>query len=214
MSGFEMGHNQVIVSGYLDSEFTLFRSMYGEDFYQAELAACRNSGRIDKIPILVSERLTNVHLCRRGQYVRVIGQFRSYNRLEGEHTRLILMVFAREITLEDQEQEMQRQANTIYVDGFLCKEAIYRKTPLGREIADFLVAVNRSFKKTDYLPCVCWGRNARYAQTLDVGSRILLWGRIQSRNYRKKILDGDDVNIIERTAYEVSANRMECPSSV
>ena len=213
MAGIEMGHNQVIVSGILETEFVLFRSMYGEDFYQADLAACRNSGRIDKIPILVSDRLANVHMCRRGQYVRVIGQFRSYNRQEGGHTRLILMVFAREIAIEEQSMEMQKQANKIYVDGFLCKEAIYRKTPLGREIADFLVAVNRSFKKTDYIPCVCWGRNARFAQSLDVGSRILLWGRIQSRDYRKKIIDGDDVGFIERTAYEVSANRMECPQS-
>lgn len=214
MAGIEMGHNQVIVSGILDTEFVLFRSMYGEDFYQAELAACRNSGKIDRIPILVSDRLTDIRGCRKGQFVRVIGQFRSYNKQEGDHTRLLLMVFARELAVEDPGLEMQRQANNIYVDGFLCKEAIYRKTPLGREIADFLIAVNRPFRKTDYLPCVCWGRNARYAQTLSVGSRILLWGRIQSRNYRKRIEEGDSISTIERTAYEISASRMECPSPV
>ena len=208
MSGIEMGHNQVIVSGILDSEFVLFRSMYGEDFYQAELAACRNSGRMDRIPILVSDRLTDISRCRKGQSVRVIGQFQSYNQQEGEHIRLLLMVFAQEFTIE--EEKHMAQDNAIFVDGFLCKQATYRKTPLGREIADFLIAVNRPFKKTDYLPCVCWGRNARYAQTLHVGSRIQLWGRIQSRVYKKKVTDGDETDIIEKTAYEVSANRMEC----
>jgi single-stranded DNA-binding protein len=211
MSGIEMGHNQVIVSGILDSEFVLFRSMYGEDFYQAELAACRNSGRMDRIPILVSDRLTDISRCRKGQSVRVIGQFRSYNQQEGDHIRLLLMVFAQEFTIE--EEKHTAQDNAIFVDGFLCKQATYRKTPLGREIADFLIAVNRPFKKTDYLPCVCWGRNARYAQTLHVGSRIQLWGRIQSRVYKKKVTAGDETDIIEKTAYEVSANRMECSAT-
>jgi single-stranded DNA-binding protein len=180
--------------------------MYGELFYRAELAALRSSGKTDQIPILVSDRLTDLSLCRRGQFVRVIGQFRSYNQQEGDRTHLLLMVFAREITVEAPAPVMQAQANTIFVDGYLCKDAVYRRTPLGREIADFLVAVNRAFRKTDYLPCVAWGRNARYAQTLDVGSRIQLWGRIQSREYMKKI---DEENIERRVAFEVSVSKLE-----
>lgn len=213
MAGIEMGQNQVIVSGVLETEFTLFRSMYGELFFRAELAAIRNSGRTDRIPILVSDRLTDIRQCRPGQFVRVIGQFRSYNQQEGDHTRLLLMVFAREITVESA-APLQAPANTIFVDGYLCKDAVYRRTPLGREIADFLIAVNRAFRKTDYLPCVAWGRNARYAQTLTVGSRIQLWGRIQSRVYRKKIPADGQIDIIEKTAYEVSASRLECPEAV
>ena len=152
MSGIEMGHNQVIVSGILDSEFVLFRSMYGEDFYQAELAACRNSGRMDRIPILVSDRLTDISRCRKGQSVRVIGQFRSYNQQEGDHIRLLLMVFAQEFTIE--EEKHTAQDNAIFVDGFLCKQATYRKTPLGREIADFLDCSQSCLQK-DGLPALC-----------------------------------------------------------
>ena len=140
----------------------------------------------------------------RGKYIEVLGQFRSYNRHESSRNRLVLSVFAREISLCEEEQNCIKP-NHIYLDGYICKNPVYRKTPLGREIADLLVAVNRPYGKSDYIPCICWGRNARYAEKFQVGEHIQLWGRIQSREYQKKISERE---VEKRVAYEVSASNL------
>ena len=134
------------------------------------------------------------------------GQFRSYNKHEETKNRLILSLFVRELNVLEDGEEMQHP-NQIYLDGYICKPPIYRMTPLGREIADVLLAVNRAYGKSDYIPCICWGRNARFAGKLEVGEHVAVWGRIQSREYQKK-LENDEV--INRIAYEVSVSKMEC----
>jgi len=141
----------------------------------------------------------------KGYKIAVTGQFRSYNRHEEKKNRLILSVFAREVEFINEIEESSK-SNQIYLDGFICKEPIYRKTPLGREIADLLIAVNRPYGKSDYIPCICWGRNARFASNFTVGSRCAIWGRIQSREYMKKLSEEEAV---KRVAYEVSVSKLE-----
>lgn len=165
----------------------------------------RLSDSSDVIPLMVSERLLDVQEDYKGLNVMVQGQFRSYNRHEERKNRLVLSVFAREIEFVDETPESSK-TNQIYLDGYICKEPIYRKTPLGREIADLLLAVNRPYGKSDYIPCICWGRNARFASNFSVGTRCEIWGRIQSREYMKRISD-DDAE--KRVAYEVSVSKLE-----
>ena len=160
---------------------------------------------LDIIPLMVSERLIDVTEDYQGYYIAVNGQFRSYNRHEERKNRLVLSVFAREIEFVESMEESAR-SNQIYLDGYICKEPIYRKTPLGREIADLLLAVNRPYGKSDYIPCICWGRNARFASGFAVGERCEIWGRIQSREYMKKL---DEETLEKRVAYEVSVSKLE-----
>lgn len=201
-----MDNNQVTVMGEIISNFTFSHEIFGEGFYMVDLRVQRLSESYDEIPVMVSERLVDVNEDFRGKNVCVNGQFRSYNRHEEHKNRLVLSVFAREITFLE-ELEESAKTNQIYLDGYICKEPVYRKTPLGREIADVLLAVNRPYGKSDYIPCICWGRNARFAGKLAVGEHVAIWGRIQSREYQKK-LEGDEV--INRVAYEVSVSKMEC----
>ena len=154
---------------------------------------------------MVSERLLDVSQDYEGEYIEVSGQFRSYNRHEEKKNRLVLSVFAREISFVEQEDNSVK-TNQIFLDGYICKPPVYRKTPLGREIADLLIAVNRPYGKSDYIPCICWGRNARYASAFQVGGHVLVWGRIQSREYVKKIAENETE---KRTAYEVSVSKLE-----
>ena len=165
----------------------------------------RLSESFDIIPVMVSERLLDVSDDYKGMLISVSGQFRSYNRHEERKNRLVLSVFAREIDFVDEIEESAR-TNQIFLDGYICKEPIYRKTPLGREIADLLLAVNRPYGKSDYIPCICWGRNARYASNFNVGERCAIWGRIQSREYMKKL---DEENVERRVAFEVSVSKLE-----
>lgn len=165
----------------------------------------RLSESSDVIPVMISERLLNTDEDYKGYRIAVTGQFRSYNRHEEKKNRLILSVFAREVEFINEIEESSK-SNQIYLDGFICKEPIYRKTPLGREIADLLIAVNRPYGKSDYIPCICWGRNARFASNFTVGSRCAIWGRIQSREYMKKISEEEAV---KRVAYEVSVSKLE-----
>ena len=160
--------------------------MFGEGFYILEVAVNRLSDQADIIPLMISERLIDVKQDYRGQTIEAIGQFRSYNRHEGTKNRLVLSIFVREYSFMEEFTDYTK-TNQIFLDGFICKEPIYRKTPLGREIADLLVAVNRPYGKSDYIPCIAWGRNARYASQFEVGSRLRIWGRVQSREYTKKI---------------------------
>ena len=198
-------NNQVTVMGEIVSDFSFSHEIFGEGFYMVDMAVKRLSESYDVIPLMVSERLIDVNGDYKGMYVCINGQFRSYNRHEERKNRLVLSVFAREIEFID-ELEESAKTNQIYLDGYICKEPIYRKTPLGREIADVLLAVNRPYGKSDYIPCICWGRNARYANGFKVGERCAVWGRIQSREYMKKLSENDVEN---RVAFEVSVSKLE-----
>lgn len=199
-------NNQVTMIGEIVSEFEFSHEVYGEGFYLVDISVSRLSDSVDYIPLMVSERLVDVTQSYSGETISVSGQFRSYNRHEEKKNRLILSVFVRELEFVD-EIEDDIKSNQIYLDGYICKEPIYRKTPLGREIADLLVAVNRPYGKSDYIPCICWGRNARYASAFEVGEHVQIIGRIQSRTYIKKL---SDTLTEERTAYEVSVSKLEC----
>lgn len=199
-------NNQVSVAGEIVSTFTFSHEVFGEGFYSLYIQVGRLSESYDVIPLMVSERLLDVKQDYRGKYIEVLGQFRSYNRHESSRNRLVLSVFAREVHVCDG-GESEMKPNHIYLDGFICKSPVYRKTPLGREIADLLVAVNRPYGKSDYIPCICWGRNARYAEKFQVGAHIQLWGRIQSREYQKKL---SETEVEKRVAYEVSVSKLEC----
>lgn len=198
-------NNQVTVMGEIVSDFSFSHEIFGEGFYMVDVQVQRLSECYDIIPVMVSERLLDVSASYVGMLICVNGQFRSYNRHEERKNRLVLSVFARELEFLDQMEENSK-TNQIYLDGFICKEPVYRKTPLGREIADVLLAVNRPYGKSDYIPCICWGRNARYASNFKVGERCAVWGRIQSREYMKKL---DEENVERRVAFEVSVSKLE-----
>ena len=170
-----------------------------------EVEVKRLSNSEDRIPLMISERLIDVTQDYTGEYIMVHGQFRSYNRHEEQKNRLVLSVFVREISFMEEEPDGTK-TNSIWLDGYICKEPIYRKTPLGREIADLLLAVHRPYGKSDYIPCICWGRNARYASGFEVGEHVQLLGRIQSREYVKRI---SDTETEKRVAYEVSVSKLE-----
>ena len=165
----------------------------------------RLSSSQDRIPLMISERLMDVTQDYTGEFIMATGQFRSYNRHDEQKNRLILSVFVREVSFIDEELDGAK-TNTILLDGYICKLPVYRKTPLGREIADLLLAVNRPYGKSDYIPCICWGRNARYASAFSVGGHVLIWGRIQSREYVKRTGENETE---KRTAYEVSVSKLE-----
>ena len=199
-------NNKVSVIGEIVSGFTFSHEVFGEGFYLVSLAVSRLSDQVDIIPLMISERLLDVTQDYRGRTVEAIGQFRSYNCHEGVKNRLVLSVFVRELNFLEEFTDCTK-TNQIYLDGYICKEAIYRKTPLGREIADILLAVNRPYGKSDYIPCIAWGRNARYASGFAVGARVKVWGRVQSREYTKKL---NETECEKRVAYEVSVSKMEC----
>ena len=201
-------NNRVCIIGEIVSEFTFSHEVFGEGFYIANVSVNRLSDMVDVIPLMISERLIDVTKDYRGMKIEVAGQFRSYNRHEGTKNKLVLSIFVRELRfLEDDEMpEEQSKSNQIFLDGYVCKPPIYRKTPLGREIADILVAVNRPYGKSDYIPCIAWGRNARFCQNLEVGTQVKVVGRVQSRMYEKKHEDGTVEN---RVAYEVSVGSLE-----
>ncbi len=199
-------NNKVCVIGEIAGTFEFSHEVFGEGFYLTELSVRRLSDQVDVIPLLISERLIDVSGDYRGQTIQVNGQFRSYNRHEGTKNRLILSVFVREVEFIEEFTDYTK-TNQIFLDGFVCKAPVYRKTPLGREIADLLVAVNRPYGKSDYIPCIAWGRNARYATGFEVGGRIRIWGRVQSREYTKRIGEEESER---RVAYEVSVSKLEC----
>ena len=199
-------NNQVTIMGEIISDFVFSHEVFGEGFYMVDVSVRRLSNSEDIIPLMVSERLIDVSQNYIGEFVMVSGQFRSYNRHDELKNRLVLSVFVREITFIDEEMDGAK-TNTILLDGYICKTPVYRKTPLGREIADLLLAVNRPYGKSDYIPCICWGRNARYASTFEVGEHVQIIGRIQSREYVKKIKETETQKI---TAYEVSVSKLEC----
>ena len=198
-------NNQVTIMGGIVSGFSYSHEIFGEAFYMVDVKVQRLSDSFDVIPMMVSERLIDVTADYQGYFIEVSGQFRSYNRHEERKNRLVLSVFAREISFVEEIEESAK-TNQIFLDGYICKPPIYRKTPLGREIADLLLAVNRPYGKSDYIPCICWGRNARFASGFEVGERCQIWGRIQSREYMKKL---DEEQAEKRVAYEVSVSKLE-----
>ena len=198
-------NNQVTMMGEIVSAFQFSHEVFGEGFYMVELGVSRLSNYSDYIPLMVSERLIDTEQDYTGQFIRISGQFRSYNRHEEKKNRLVLSVFVRELEFLDEIDENEK-TNQIFLDGYICKEPIYRKTPLGREIADVLLAVNRSYGKSDYIPCICWGRNARFASGFTVGCHIQIVGRVQSREYVKRISEEE---VEHRVAYEVSVSKVD-----
>lgn len=198
-----MGNNQANVIGIVEDEKELSHEVYGEKFYIFTLRVPRLSGMDDFLKVMASERLLSDCECIEGDRILVEGQFRSYNSVDTSQSKLVLTVFAK--TIEYAEEDM-KNANELYLNGYICKMPTYRTTPFGREITDMLLAVNRTYNKSDYIPIIAWGRNARYCKNFNVGDNIKVWGRIQSRNYQKRISDDE---VISKTAYEVSVNRLE-----
>lgn len=198
-------NNSLILVGKITSEKEFSHEIYGESFYSFNLEIPRLSGTADIIPITISERLITNFDLEIGKTVVVEGQFRSYNTYEDTKSRLILTVFVKEIRERNEEEEI-RVPNEVQLIGHICRKPIYRKTPFGREISDILLAVNRAYNKSDYIPCIAWGRNARFCADMETGKEIKIVGRVQSRAYEKKHEDG---TVESKTAYEVSVSSLE-----
>lgn len=205
MSDHILENNEVQVIGKAVTETVFSHKVYGEGFYNFNIEIPRLSESADIVPITISERILPNQGNIIGKIFKISGQFRSYNQYEDGKNRLILTIFALEIE-EVEEKELVKNANSLHLKGFVCKNPVYRTTPFGREITDILLAVNRSYHKSDYIPCITWGRNARFANSLKTGDAIEVWGRIQSRTYQKKLESGE---VIQKVAYEVSISKME-----
>ena len=203
-----LDNNHLVLVGKVTSDKKFSHEVYGESFYVFNLEVPRLSEQSDIIPITISERLlTDIDL-KIGTKLIVEGQFRSYNSYENEKNKLILTVFAKDIMIKNEEDETAKYetSNEVTLIGYICKTPIYRKTPFGREISDILLAVNRAYNKSDYIPCIAWGRNARFSENLPVGTEVKIVGRVQSRAYEKKLEDG---TVQQKVAYEVSIGSME-----
>ncbi|MBQ4518209.1 MAG: single-stranded DNA-binding protein [Clostridia bacterium] len=195
--------NEAVVIGVVSECLTYSHEVHGEQFYRFMLRSERLSENADLICVTVSEKMLSDTRVDLGLRLKIRGQYRSYNNYSGEGNRLVLTLFAKELTAADVEEET---VNEIYLNGYICKPVVYRVTPFGREIADILLAVNRAYNKSDYIPCIAWGRNARFVRHLEVGQNVKIWGRMQSRDYQKKLSETETVT---KTAYEVSVNRLE-----
>ncbi len=195
--------NIVNLKGKIENDLQFSHEIFGEKFYTTKIKINRLSDSYDVLPITISERLLEEINLEEEKIVKVTGQLRSYNKNIDNKNRLVLTIFVREIEAEDEDS---KDPNSIFLDGYICKDPIYRKTPLGREITDLLVAINRPYNKSDYIPSIVWGRNAKFAKSLKVGDRIQMWGRVQSREYEKK---GEAGEIIKKVAYEVSISKIK-----
>ena len=204
-------NNHIILVGKVTSEKRFSHEIYGEKFYIFDLSVPRLSGNADIIPITISERLMVNGDLPINTKITVEGQFRSYNSYGEGKNKLVLTVFAKNVTLlDDQESEVEARkdfiSNEVTLIGYICKKPVYRQTPFGREIADILLAVNRAYSKSDYIPCIAWGRTARFCENMEVGTEVKIVGRVQSRQYEKKHEDG---TIENKVAYEVSVGSLE-----
>ena len=197
----EKNNNKVFIMGEVVSEASFSHEVYGEGFYDLNVRVMRLSGQADVLPVTVSERLISDGDLKIGAQLCALGQFRSYNKIENGKSRLMLTVFVRELV----DVPPSKNPNSIVLSGYICKPPVYRTTPFNREIADLLVAVNRAYNKADYIPCIAWGRNARFVKNLQVGDKIALSGRIQSREYQKKL---SETEVKVMTAYEVSVSKL------
>ena len=204
-------NNHLVLVGKVTSDKKFSHEIYGEKFYIFDLEVPRLSGNADIIPITISERLLEKEDLEIDKKIIVEGQFRSYNSYENERNKLVLTVFAKDVKfIENQDEEIQASkdfvSNEVTLNGYICKKPIYRQTPFGREIADLLLAVNRAYNKSDYIPCIAWGRNARFCENIEVGTEVKVVGRVQSRTYEKKYEDGTSET---KVAYEVSISSLE-----
>ena len=200
--------NLIELRGRIAVEFSFSHEVYGEGFYNFMVEAPRLSEAADFLPVTISERLTHNMELKAGTLVDISGQVRSYNNYiqQANKNRLIITVFAREIAVLAEDDVINKNPNSVYLNGFICKKPVFRQTPFGREIADILLAVNRSYNKSDYVPCICWGRNAKFASSLQVSDNVRISGRLQSRIYQKKYEDG---TVEDKTAYEISVSKIE-----
>ncbi len=204
-------NNHLVLVGKVTSDKKFSHEIYGEKFYIFDLEVPRLSGNADIIPITISERLLEKEDLEIDKKIIVEGQFRSYNSYQNERNKLVLTVFAKDVKfIENQDEEIQASkdlvSNEVTLNGYICKKPIYRQTPFGREIADLLLAVNRAYNKSDYIPCIAWGRNARFCENIEVGTEVKVVGRVQSRTYEKKYEDGTSET---KVAYEVSISSLE-----
>ena len=193
-------NNRVYICGSIVSDAVFSHEVFGEGFYEIFVSVPRLSGQMDVLPVTVSERLMGDGM-KKGDTICALGQFRSYNKIENGKSRLMLTVFIREVL----DYQLSKNPNSIVLSGYICKPPVYRTTPFNREIADLLIAVNRSYNKSDYIPAIAWGRNARFVKNLAVGDKVALSGRIQSREYQKK---QPDESFLTMTAYEVSVSKL------
>ncbi|ABW19553.1 single-strand binding protein/Primosomal replication protein n [Alkaliphilus oremlandii OhILAs] len=200
-----METNVVTIVGKISGEKKFSHEIYGEGFYVYNMEIPRLSETVDNLPLTISERLLVGLDLKDQDMIKVEGQLRSYNKFIDGSNRLVLTIFARDIMPFDGEEDL-KNPNEIFLEGYICKSPVYRETPFGREITDILVAVNRLYNKSDYIPAIAWGRNARFSSNLNIGDKIRIWGRIQSRKYQKKFNDG---NVVNKVAYEVSISKME-----
>ena len=204
-------NNHLVLVGKVTSDKKFSHEIYGEKFYIFDLEVPRLSGNADIIPITISERLLEKEDLEIDKKIIVEGQFRSYNSYQNERNKLVLTVFAKDVKfIENQDEEIQASkdfvSNEVTLNGYICKKPIYRQTPFGREIADLLLAVNRAYNKSDYIPCIAWGRNARFCENIEVGTEVKVVGRVQSRTYEKKYEDGTSET---KVAYEFSISSLE-----
>lgn len=199
-------NNKITMAGTVLTNPEFSHEVYGERFYLFKLSVPRLSETMDIIPVTISEKFFAGVTVEEGINVLIGGQFRSYNNFSSSGNRLLLTVFVRSIEIIENLDDYA-SPNNVYLNGYICKPPVYRTTPFGREIADILLAVNRAYNKSDYIPCIAWGRNAKYAEALSVGDNIIIWGRVQSRDYQKKISEDEVEN---KTAYEVSVSKLEC----
>lgn len=204
-------NNTVCVKGKIVSKLRYSHEIFGEKFYLTDICACRSSGYMDVVPLMVSGKLMDAERDYTGQAVSAAGQLRSHDRHEDGKNRLKLFVFVQDICFLEEEPEDSRENNWIELKGFLCKTPVCRKTPKGREITDILLAVNRPYGKSDYIPCIAWGRNAKQAARLTVGMSVKITGRVQSRGYAKQI---SETETEDRVAYEVSVYSLEPEDAV
>ncbi len=197
-----MENNNVLIGGEIVEGIEYSHEIFDEKFYKFSIKSKRLSDQEDVLPVIISERIMDLNEIKIGKIVKIEGQFRSYNLQQEKRNKLVLSIFVKQIEFTDDENILK--INVANFIGYICKTPIYRTTPLGREIADVLVAVNRTYKKSDYIPCILWGRNAKFCESLPVGTEVKLTGRIQSRPYEKKLDSGE---IIKRVAYEVSVSK-------
>ena len=201
-----LSNNKVYICGEVISEPVFSHEVYGEGFYELQISVPRLSEHRDIIPITISERLLSEKELIIGNTIAVKGQFRSYNKIFENKSKLMLTVFVRELV-----EPSDSNPNVIELVGYVCKPPIFRVTPFNREICDLLLAVNRAYNKSDYLPCIAWGRNARYLNNINVGEKIVVTRRIQSREYQKRQENGADVT---KVAYEISINKISSDISI
>ena len=207
MINLEKQNNKVYIKGEIVTEARFSHELYGEGFYEMDVLVKRLSGQADVLPVTISERLIESGNLKVGSKISALGQFRSYNKQVDGKSKLMLTIFVREVL----DYDYSKNPNNIVLSGYICKPPIYRTTPFNREIADVLIAVNRAYNKSDYIPCIAWGRNARFVKNLAVGERVSLSGRIQSREYQKKISETETKLL---TAYEVSVSKLAAYDNV